>query len=373
MADIKTREVIKGTIKTLDRAAIASQRLKEAAIKTKRGAEEAYSSSDGSPSNYAISKAQGTSGGAAYIAKDKVSVMGRKSTDITKQNIVEGIKTRKEAKATAAYKADFVNRKSYRQGRKLAKSRYAASKPVNKVSGSKKKEAKTIKSVITGFLKSVRRITEGTKVLIIGLGAAGWIATLMILVCIFVGGTMNLIDVISVDPNQPGMNEWDKKYAEEILAEYPNGYIGPGDGNIVNVALSQVGNVGGRRYWYWYGFRSHVAWCACFVSWCADQCGYIKAGIIPKFAGVAQGVHWFQKKGEWHGRNYRPKGGDIIFFTWFPYTGIDHVGIVKACDGKRVYTVEGNSGDKCREKSYSVGAWCIYGYGSPKYDKPTSN
>lgn len=47
-----------------------------------------------------------------------------------------------------------------------------------------------------------------------------------------------------------------------------------GDGQIVTVALSQVGNVGGQPYWSWYGFNSRVEWCACFVSWCANECGY---------------------------------------------------------------------------------------------------
>ena len=40
--------------------------------------------------------------------------------------------------------------------------------------------------------------------------------------------------------------------------------IGTGDGEIVTVALSQLGNVGGRPYWSWYGFESRVDWCACF-------------------------------------------------------------------------------------------------------------
>lgn len=60
--------------------------------------------------------------------------------------------------------------------------------------------------------------------------------------------------------------------------------IGVGDGEIVVVALSQLGNVGGQPYWSWYGFNSRVEWCACFVSWCANECGYLDAGVIPKTA-----------------------------------------------------------------------------------------
>ena len=56
------------------------------------------------------------------------------------------------------------------------------------------------------------------------------------------------------------------------------------DTAIVDVALSQIGNVCGQPYWSWYGFGSRVSWCACFVSWCANECGYIDNGIVPRYA-----------------------------------------------------------------------------------------
>lgn len=81
-----------------------------------------------------------------------------------------------------------------------------------------------------------------------------------------------------------------------------------GSNDIVKVALEQVGNVGGQPYWSWYGFISRVEWCACFVSWCAEQCGYIDAGIIPKFASCqSEGVAWFKTCGLWEERGYIPK------------------------------------------------------------------
>ena len=60
--------------------------------------------------------------------------------------------------------------------------------------------------------------------------------------------------------------------------------------DMVAIAQSQIGQTGGQPYWSWYGFGSRVEWCAIFVSWCADQCGYIDAGIVPKFAGCGVGV-----------------------------------------------------------------------------------
>lgn len=92
--------------------------------------------------------------------------------------------------------------------------------------------------------------------------------------------------------------------------------IGAGDGEIVTVALSQIGNVGGQPYWSWYGFGSRVDWCAIFVSWCANECGYLDMGVIPKFAGCVTGSQWFKERGLWQDRNYEPHPGDVIFFDW---------------------------------------------------------
>ena len=117
----------------------------------------------------------------------------------------------------------------------------------------------------------------------------------------------------------------------------------------------------------WYGFDSRVEWCACFVSWCADQCGYIDSGLIPKFAGCIDGANWFKSNNRWNDQNYEPKAGDIIFFDWEDDGTTDHVGIVEKCENGTVYTVEGNSGDACRQRQYTVGSRNIYGYGIPAY------
>ena len=146
-----------------------------------------------------------------------------------------------------------------------------------------------------------------------------------------------------------------------------------GDDAIVTVALSQIGNVGGQPYWSWYGFNSRVEWCACFVSWCANECGYIDSGVIPKFAGCVNGVQWFKDRGQWQDGSFEPSAGQIIFFDWDnkgssgPQDGqSDHVGIVEKCENGIVYTIEGNSGDSCRQRQYPVGYYEILGYGIPE-------
>ena len=143
--------------------------------------------------------------------------------------------------------------------------------------------------------------------------------------------------------------------------EFVNG-TRPGNQAVVDIAKSQVGNVGGQPYWSWYGFNSRVEWCACFVSWCYGQMGLSE----PRFAACqSQGIPWFQSHGQWGGRDYANIApGDAIFFDWDLDGRADHVGIVVGTDGSRVYTVEGNSGDACKIKSYSLTYECIKGYGS---------
>ena len=177
---------------------------------------------------------------------------------------------------------------------------------------------------------------------------------------------------------QYGFSEDQKEQLAELLADENNSLwtsvlygITGGDGEIVSVALSQIGNIGGEPYWSWYGFSGRVEWCACFVSWCANECGYIENGIIPKFAGCIQGSDWFKERGLWQDNSYEPRPGDIIFFDWDDESGQDglpdHVGIVQKVEDGRVYTVEGNSGDECRQNSYPVGYYEVYGYGVPAF------
>mgnify|MGYP005895206827 FL=1 len=135
----------------------------------------------------------------------------------------------------------------------------------------------------------------------------------------------------------------------------------PGNTAIVDLAKRQVGNVGGYPYWSWYGFNSRVEWCACFVSWCYGQMGLSE----PRFAACqSQGIPWFTSHGQWGARGYENIApGDAIFFDWDLDGSADHVGLVIGRDEGRVYTVEGNSGDACKIKSYPLDYACIKGYG----------
>lgn len=186
--------------------------------------------------------------------------------------------------------------------------------------------------------------------------------------------------VLQIDIKSKSMNEMSIKYKfndkqrlqmTELLNEKYNNLwneliygIKEGNTNMVEIALSQVGNIGGQTYWSWYGFSSRVEWCAVFVSWVANQAGYIEKGIIPKFSVCETGANWFKEKGKWMNNTYIPNPGDIIFFDWENDGKINHVGIVEKVDSNRIYTIEGNStNDMCKNNKYKVKDKVISGYG----------
>lgn len=178
-----------------------------------------------------------------------------------------------------------------------------------------------------------------------------------------------------------GFNREQREYLDELLSDENNSlwssvlYGTSGEDNqIVAVALSQVGNVGGRPYWSWYGFNSRVEWCACFVSWCANECGYIETGIIPKYASCVNGVQWFKDRGQWLDGSDEPLPGMIIFYDCDKHGQLgqqdgraDHTGIVWKVENGYVYTIEGNLSDKCMTSRRPIGEYQILGYGVPQY------
>ena len=158
----------------------------------------------------------------------------------------------------------------------------------------------------------------------------------------------------------------DPQYVPHVMRYYSGGSLFAGlfgNQQIVSVAMGQLGNSGGQKFWSWYGFDSRVEWCACFVSWCADQSGLIASGNVPKFSLCRDGVSWFQGKNKWQSGGTTPTAGMIIFFDWDHDGNSDHVGIVEKCEGGRVYTVEGNSSDQVRQRNYAVDYASIMGYG----------
>ena len=162
----------------------------------------------------------------------------------------------------------------------------------------------------------------------------------------------------------------DPEYVPHVMRYYSGGgwFAGLfGNGQLVTIAKSQLGNEGGEKFWSWWGFTERQEWCACFVSWCADQAGLIQKEAVPKFSVCTDGVAWFQAKGKWQSGGSVPTPGIIIFFDWDHDGSSDHVGIVESCDGTTVHTIEGNSGDAVKQNSYTVNSQSILGYGLVAY------
>ena len=184
--------------------------------------------------------------------------------------------------------------------------------------------------------------------------------------------TVSHVDLETIMTNK-GFTAEQKKMCRQLLSDENNdlwrellhGVTGS-NSDIVLIAQEQLGNVGGKPYWSWYGFSSRVEWCCCFVSWCANECGYIESGTIPMYSVVDTGVDWFKSKDPWLDGSEEPEAGMIIFFDWAS-DGLDgsgdHTGIVEKVEGGTVYTIEGNSGDKVCENQYSIGNKEILGYG----------
>ena len=162
----------------------------------------------------------------------------------------------------------------------------------------------------------------------------------------------------------------DPEYVPHVLRYYSGGGLFAGlfgNGQLVTIAKSQLGNEGGQKFWSWYGFDSREEWCACFVSWCADQAGLIQKEVVPKFSVCTDGVALFQAKRKWQGGGSVPTPGSLIFFDWNQDGASDHVEIVESCDGTTVHTIEGNSGDAVKQNSYTVNSQSILGYGLVTY------
>ena len=111
--------------------------------------------------------------------------------------------------------------------------------------------------------------------------------------------------------------------------------------------------------------RPPEAWCADFVSYCAK-----KAGLKLNTAS-AQGVaDYLKSRGSWKG-HHNPKPGDAVTFRWDGSGGwADHVGLVEKVFKKNgvtyVQTIEGNSGDQVRRKTYRANDPVINGFGTIK-------
>ena len=114
-------------------------------------------------------------------------------------------------------------------------------------------------------------------------------------------------------------------------------------------------------YGEWYGMNG-AAWCAMFVSWCADQAGILNT-IVPRYAYCPTGVSLYKEKNRYklNSSDYNPKAGDVIMFQ--TNGTIDHTGIVIDNSNNIITTIEGNASDTVAQRTYNKDSARIHGYG----------
>lgn len=373
MIDIKTKKNQEVSIKKLDRAMIIGKNIKSNIISVKDKTKENYEKNENTAQEYAENKVNNTMHDIIYYTP-RLNRKGKQSFEKTIQNIEKGqvqIKKAQKGIKNVKIKGKITIDKAKRNIKRVQNTVKSARKTVKTAEETTKatikatskgaktstkltqKTVQTLRATAKATIKTIQVATKATitalkttattaKTVVSAIIAGSWIAIIIILIVCLIGMGYSIF------------------MGEDI-----------GTGNrIVTVALSEVGNVGGEKFWRWYGFTSHVEWCAIFVSWCANECGYIESGTIPKFSSCKyEGVPYFKEKGIWQERGYIAKAGDIIFFDWEQDGLADHVGIVHKTENETVYTIEGNSGgDTCRQKEYNINSNVIYGYGTPMYE-----
>ena len=147
-------------------------------------------------------------------------------------------------------------------------------------------------------------------------------------------------------------------------------YMGGGM-ELVEVAIKEIGtregSDGSTKYGTWCGI-GNANWCHAFISWCANECGFIEEGIIPRTGSCETGRQWFITRNEYQERgSYEPAPGDIVYFRHGSETVSHHVGIVEYAENGILHTIEGNSSGMVKRREYAMTASRIMGYGLPNY------
>lgn len=405
MPDIKQKQ--RTPIKNINKKIVYSERIKDHAVNVKNRTNDFINSNeDSNPTDTATQNIVDTEKIAVAKAGDKFNEEGKKSVIKTKENFekaksnINEIRVRQQEKKESKLLKDKVKKdtnntsssmikqknikgikqknakviKGANQTTKLTKKQIKNTKYIAKKTEQKTKEAiklskkayqiskATAKRIAQDTRRLVRAIIKVIKASIIAAKAAvtfliagGWIAVIVVLIVCIMGGAMALYKANGERNSELGIYNSDAWNSD-----------------LVTIAISQLGNKGGQPYWSWYGFNERVAWCACFVSWCANQCGYIDKGIIPKFSACNDGIAWFKEKKQWIESTDIPLTGDLIFFDWNDGGqdgSSDHVGIVEYYDIEKniVHTIEGNSSDECKQREYSKDDNQIMGYGRPTF------
>ena len=138
--------------------------------------------------------------------------------------------------------------------------------------------------------------------------------------------------------------------------------------NLAEAQLNDPSSSGGKKYWSYLGYKSHVKWCSEFVTWNVfhTEANGVKLSSYLnkkcKSAGCWANYCKNHSNTKYHNVNgYSPKEGDLVFFS-YRGNGVSHIGIVRSSDNSKVYTIEGNVNDKVRKRAISLNNNHLYGY-----------
>ena len=345
MADIRKWEKAGAAIKTFDRGAVGIRKVRSAAAEVKRAENrlEEYGRSSKADGNQETGRLTGN--------PVKTIRLSEKAAGFIRSRQL--VASRKVSSETGR-----INATDIREYREAGKKAYIRKQNLE---GAASHVKTTFRSLLEKGGKAVKLSAVGSKAVLTAFAAAGGAGIACVVVIMIVTGTAVIFEMAGYDE--------DALSSDMSIEQFMETAFGDGNEDIVLTAEKELGNKGGKRFWKWYGFDSRVEWCACFVSWCADKSGLIQQGQVPKFADCRVGMNWFKKQNRWMKRGAAPKPGWIIFFDWGNDGSIDHVGIVERSDGSTVHTIEGNSRNMVRRKSYSIKSKIIEGYGVVRVEK----
>ncbi len=168
---------------------------------------------------------------------------------------------------------------------------------------------------------------------------------------------------------------------------YPNTHKNTGNQvqDIISIAKTQVGYTenGGTKYGAWMG-NANMAWCAAFISWCANKAG-IPSSVIPPSSGVGGLVNIGAYHFATNISGYVPSAGDLMLFKplansrndsyYTPsivngkYSSYSHVALVVSADASKgtVTIIDGNWGHAVKYRTISLSTYYIAAYVTPKY------
>lgn len=189
MTKIKVKDITNHEIKTLNKAVVGTEKLKDNIVKVKDRSEQLYND-DNSIYEYESNKISSTSTTLANEGVRYINNKGRKSVVETKDNIykakkkIDKFKKKKIAKKTSKK----AGKQTIKTTKTVAKNTKKASQKAMKLAkDAAKVTVKGIKVTVKATISSIKAIIAATKALISAIIAGGWIAIVVIIVICLVG------------------------------------------------------------------------------------------------------------------------------------------------------------------------------------------